>query len=216
MTKIKKRKTNNNKYLIPILIVIIVIGIILFFILKPKNSYSIKTRYTINSCKKDCNIKETNYNQLKSNIPKNAFKKIIDKVNKQVTKSYEEDINSPLDGNDCKKEKDNLNNRYITNIYYDNYENDKYISIHMDMVRIDLCTKKTSKPDNYTYIYSKKDNKELSTKDFMNKESILEDMINTSIEGKTNNYSIFYNSKGKLFISYSINNSYIIKPLNNK
>lgn len=205
---------------------------------KPEKMVSIK-KTNLKICKtKNCFAGNMNlYYTLTVNTNNEKLKKIIENINNETNKQKKQTLKSTLNDESCAGLNNKYNYSYISNIEMNLYENDKYLSIAFQRENTNLCTEQSIKTAPEVYIYSKKQDKILSQKEFQKAMKIdlnkVEANIVVSIDtlNKTNNTNntlastlvngkqnlkFFYDSFGKVKCYYyqSGTNSYNIVNIN--
>ena len=161
---------------------------------KPEKMVSIK-KTNLKICKtKNCFAGNMNlYYTLTVNTNNEKLKKIIENINNETNKQKKQTLKSTLNDESCAGLNNKYNYSYISNIDMNLYENDKYLSIAFQRENTNLCTEQSIKTAPEVYIYSKKQDKILSQKEFQKAMKIdlnkVEGNIVVSIDtlNKTNN-----------------------------
>ena len=205
---------------------------------KPEKMVSIK-KTNLKMCKtKNCFAGNMNlYYTLTVNTNNEKLKKIIENINNETNKQKKQTLKSTLNDESCAGLNNKYNYSYISNIDMNLYENDKYLSIAFQRENTNLCTKQSIKTPPEVYIYSKKQDKILSQKEFqkamkidlnkveaniivsidnLNKTNNTNNTLeSTSVNGKQN-LKFFYDPFGKVKCYYyqSETNSYNIVNIN--
>lgn len=222
--------------IISTIFILLLIGLALYFVLGkekkskkeeniPVPSFSVSEDKRINMCvSPGCLPKdETIYSQIELDYKSNLVQLILNKINQETDKYYEEVLTSNMDSVECQPFKEVYKYNTDYGIDYDLYHDEDFVSIKVNRSKSNLCTGELEifKPE--IYLIDKKEDKEITAKEFMKKKNIDNDDLKMSIEknidsiNKYNNTSytyentfqngkqdirFFYSYSGELYILY--------------
>lgn len=155
----------------------------------------------------------------------------IKKINQDTESLYQEAINSNTNGEDCFEVRDIYKYKFSNKIYYYIYNNDEYISLAVERLKINLCTKENVQSSVETFIYSKFRGQQITQEEFINElglddifiqttieNNILEfDFMNDNTKDALSNYKLYFDYDGNLMVGYyyNLDNSYYSAVIDN-
>ena len=187
-----------NKIILIITLIIFVLIVIAFACLiryknieqkeetpQKQENFDVNQSLEVDICKnqENCPIaKKTVYSMIEMKTDNEQIKKVLDKINKETKKRYNQTINSSFDNEKCPNNKDIYNYSYLSTLDYSLYENNDYISINIIRYNEDLCLNTNTMEKPKSYIFSKKENKFISDNDLKKQFKIDNKQIENSIK----------------------------------
>ena len=220
-----------------VIVGIIMIGSgLLIYNINPQKSATKKEGFVLKDYKKmtmcpiskGCELEDAKFKTIEFDTTIEMVSNKIAQINKETKDYYEMASASTTDDSEvCAHRKDAYKySSYITTDYQ-LYENDEIISIAVNRVIQNLCTNSQETTPYDIFIYDKKQKKELTQQELLDRLGYTDDMIKgvitdmikskneigdnfTTLEnvfvGDQVTYSLFYNNKGNIMLAYQVRN----------
>lgn len=218
---------------------VIILGVVIFLLFKNKRSdiadYKLENNRVVQLCVSEDNCPidyEIGFYDIDFDTRNKEIKEAINSINENTQKYYLLSANSTVNTLSCLDKQDIYKHSVRIESQYYLYENDDYISVSAIRNKVQVCSLERTKIEPEVYIYSKKDNKMISSVELMNKLNITKEMvykiidedvayINENLESSYdskkcyNDYYVFFGNYGEIFVAYLLDgtNTYVITRL---
>jgi len=133
---------------------------------------------------------------------RDEVQEVLDEINNKTNELYEEAKESDMSSDICQFYLNEYTHSISYNIDYSLYTTEDYISIMIQRIKSNLCTKENEYLEPEVYLYDKKENKFIGTEDFLKKEKISNEKVQTLIKENILLYNKYMST------NYTIDNTY--------
>ncbi len=218
-------------YALLILLIILIISLVFIVVMPNKKEnqkqidpFSLENIEKIQMCTNDnCpNIKENIYADISYDSDIASLQERIKKINQDTKNYYNQSKKSNMNDASCENVKNQYTHSIMTDTEYITYTGKKYISISVKRITGNICTDEIKHLPIETYIFNIDTKKEITSQQLKKELGITDEQIISSIStnieelNKNNNtnftineviennndYTLYYNTLGKLCVEY--------------